>query len=169
MVKKRRQIGISTVTALYCTHKLLFASDSKPESIIFISPYLSIGVDFLNKIRDYLECAPDYLIEKDKDGKVIYSKKNSGEILLPNGSGIKVKAASVDALRGYMPTLLIMDEAAFIRNSKAVWDCIYPCISNECKVIIISSPNLDSYDSFFNQLCENTLKGKNNFKIYEIE
>lgn len=164
LVKKTRQMGVSTITALYCAHKLLFASPKKREQILLICNRLECGVEFLHKIKDLIESAPEYLTPRDRDGRVKYLRCTKTEIELPNGSQFKVTAATVDAVRGYCPTLVVFEEAAFIKNGDMIWWSVLPCLSTGGSAIVLSTPN--GFDPFFFALYNGMVKGENDFKCY---
>ena len=58
-----------------------------------------------------------------------------------NGSSIKAVPTSDDAGRSEALSLLIVDEAAFVRNFDELWMGLYPTISTGGRAIILSTPN----------------------------
>ncbi len=166
LVLKPRQAGVSTVTAFHCAHLMMFAPKSKKQLILIIANMQETAFEFLAKIKSFIDTAPSWLLDHDKDGKVIYSKNNAGYIELPNGSGAKAKATSKDALRGYAPTLLILDEAAFIEHSAALWTAALPVLSTGGGAILLSTPN--GFDELYYELYDKALAGENDFKIFEM-
>ena len=91
----------------------------KPEKILVLANKLDTAAEMANKIRNFIRQWPDWLsvgFDKDKNSQKHYK--------LNNGSEVKAVATSVDALRGYTPTLLIFDEAAFISSA------LFPVKSN---------------------------------------
>ena len=66
---------------------------------------------------------------------------NKQEIMFSHGSQIKAIPTSEDAGRSEALSLLIVDEAAFVRNFDTIWTGIYPTISTGGNVIILSTPN----------------------------
>jgi len=66
---------------------------------------------------------------------------NKQEIMFSHGSQIKAIPTSEDAGRSEALSLLIVDEAAFVRNFDTIWTGIYPTISTGGRVIILSTPN----------------------------
>jgi hypothetical protein len=69
------------------------------------------------------------------------AEKNSAKhYRLTNGSEVKAVATSMDALRGYTPTLLVMDEAAYIEGGEEVYAAAQPALSTGGGAILISTP-----------------------------
>jgi len=58
-----------------------------------------------------------------------------------NGSSIKAIPTSEDAGRSEALSLLIVDEAAFVRNFDTLWTSLYPTISTGGRAIVLSTPN----------------------------
>lgn len=166
LVLKPRQAGVSTVTAFHCAHLMMFAPEKKKQKILIIANMQDTAHEFLAKIVSFIDTAPNWLMEYDGEGKVKYVKKNAGEIVLPNGSGAKAKATSKDALRGYAPTLLILDEAAFIERGDELWTASLPVLSTGGRAILLSTPN--GYDALYHTLYEGAVKNENPFKIFEM-
>ncbi len=106
---KYRQAGVSTVTAAWASKKLVFARKNKPEKVLIIANKLDTSVEFANKIREFTDQWPSWV------GVTFSNDKNAAKhYKLTNGCEVKAVATSKDALRGYTPTILIFDEAAFI-------------------------------------------------------
>jgi len=127
MVTKPRQAGVSTTTAAYAATKAVFASPNNPEAILILANKQDMAFEFLDKIKDFISQYPrwvwgdEYYGSPEKEEKKIYSTESKKELKLPNGCRIKAVATSKDALRGFTPTWLIMDEAAFIDNGDIVF------------------------------------------------
>jgi hypothetical protein len=85
---------------------------------------------------------------------------------LTNGCEVKAVATSKDALRGYTPTILIFDEAAYIDADEDFWSACMASLSTGGKVIVISTPN--GFDPIYYGIYEQALRGMNDFKITEM-
>jgi hypothetical protein len=158
---KYRQAGVSTVTAAWSSKKLVFASKSKPEKILIIANKLDTAVEVANKIRSFTEQWPSWV------GVTFSSEKNSQRhFKLTNGCEVKAVATSKDALRGYTPTILIFDEAAYIEADEDFWAACMASLSTGGKVIVVSTPN--GYDPIYYEIYDQALKGMNEFKISEM-
>ena len=161
ITKKYRQAGVSTATAAWVSKKLQFASKTKPEKILIIANKLDTASEFANKVRGFLNQWPDWInvgFSKEKDSQKHFK--------LNNGCEVKAVATSVDALRGYTPTTLIFDEAAYIEAGDDFWAACMASLSTGGKVIVISTPN--GYDKIYYEIYEQSIKGLNSFHISEL-
>jgi len=158
---KYRQAGVSTVTAAWSSKKLVTAKKSKPEKILIIANKLDTSMEFANKIRAFVDQWPEWL------GVKFSADKNSQRhFRLTNGCEVKAVATSKDALRGYTPTILIFDEAAFIDADDDFWSACMASLSTGGKVIVISTPN--GFDAIYYAIYDQALRGMNDFKITDM-
>lgn len=158
---KYRQAGISTVTAAWVSKKISFAKKDSPERILVIANKLDTSIEFTNKIRAFIEQWPSWLSIGFSD-----EKNSQRHYKLTNGSEVKAVATSKDALRGYTPTVLIIDEAAYIDADSDFWAACMASLSTGGKVIVISTPN--GYDPIYYEIYSQSLRGMNEFKISEL-
>jgi hypothetical protein len=118
-------------------------------------------MEMANKIRTFVDQWPDWV------GSGFSTDKNSQKhYKLTNGSEVKAVATSKDALRGFTPTILVFDEAAFIEADGDFWAACMASLSTGGKVIVVSTPN--GYDPIYYDIYDQALKGMNNFKISEM-
>lgn len=90
---------------------------------------------------------PEYIETSYKIEEATY---NALEVKFPNGSLITALPANPDTARGFSANLLL-DEFAFHKDSREIWQAVFPIISeDDLKLRVISTPN-----------------GKNN-KFYEL-
>ena len=158
---KYRQAGVSTVTSAWASKRLVFAKKSKPEKILIIANKLDTAVEMANKVRSFVEQWPSWL------GVGFSSEKNAARhFKLSNGCEVKAVATSKDALRGYTPTILIFDEAAYIEADSDFWAACMASLSTGGKVIVISTPN--GFDPIYYSIYDQALRGMNDFKITEM-
>ena len=158
---KYRQAGVSTVTSAWASKRLVFAKKSKPEKILIIANKLDTAVEMANKVRSFVEQWPSWL------GVGFSSEKNAARhFKLSNGCEVKAVATSKDALRGYTPTILIFDEAAYIDADEDFWSACMASLSTGGKVIVISTPN--GFDPIYYSIYAQAIKGMNDFKITEM-
>jgi hypothetical protein len=158
---KYRQAGVSTVTAAWISKRLTFAKKVQPEKILIIANKLDTSMEMANKIRAFVSQWPSWLgvgFSNDKNSQRHYK--------LTNGSEVKAVATSKDALRGFTPTILVFDEAAFIEADSDFWAACMASLSTGGKVIVVSTPN--GYDPIYYEIYDQSLKGMNNFKISEM-
>jgi hypothetical protein len=158
---KYRQAGVSTVTAAWASKKLAFAKKQKPEKVLIIANKLDTSVEMANKIRNFTEQWPAWV------GIGFSPDKNAARhFKLNNDCEVKAVATSKDALRGYTPTILIFDEAAFIEADGDFWSDCMASLSTGGKVIVVSTPN--GYDAIYYEIYDQALRNMNDFKISEM-
>ena len=132
IVLKSRQLGLSTITAAYAMWMVLFHKD---KNVLVIATKLAVAQNFIRKCKFLLASCPKWLILP----QVV--KNNSQAIEFNNGSVIKAIPTSEDAGRSEALSLLIVDEAAFVRNFDTLWTGLYPTLSTGGEAIILSTPN----------------------------
>ncbi len=158
---KYRQAGVSTVTAAWASKRVVFANKNKPEKILIIANKLETAVEMANKVRAFTEQWPSWV------GVTFSQEKNSQRhFKLTNGCEVKAVATSKDALRGYTPTILIFDEAAYIEADGDFWAACMASLSTGGKVIVVSTPN--GYDPIYYEIYDQALRNYNEFKITEM-
>jgi len=158
---KYRQAGVSTVTSAWVSKRLVTAPKTKPEKILIIANKLDTSQEMANKIRSFVDQWPSWF------GINFSVEKNSQRhFKLSNGCEVKAVATSKDALRGYTPTILIFDEAAFIEADNDFWSACMASLSTGGKVIVISTPN--GFDPIYYSIYNQAMKGMNDFKITEM-
>ena len=158
---KYRQAGVSTVTAAWASKRLAFAKKTKPEKILIIANKLDTAVEMANKVRSFTEQWPAWV------GIGFSSEKNAARhFKLNNDCEVKAVATSKDALRGYTPTILIFDEAAYIEADSDFWSACMASLSTGGKVIVVSTPN--GYDPIYYEIYDQSLRNMNDFKITEM-
>ena len=158
---KYRQAGVSTVTAAWISKKIAFAKKNKPEKILIIANKLDTSQEMANKIRMFITQWPSWVaidFSKDKDSQKHFKTNN--------GCEVKAVATSKDALRGFTPTILVFDEAAFIDADSDFWAACMASLSTGGKVIVVSTPN--GYDPIYYEIYNQANRGMNDFKISEM-
>lgn len=160
LVLKYRQAGISSVTAAYAAVKTAFALQENPERILILANKQETAVEFLNKINNFIKQLPSWV-------NISYTKSSQKHVRLSNGSEIKAVATSTDALRGYTPTLMILDEAAFIEGGQALWSACLAAIGTGGAAILISTPN--GLDEIYYEAYEGSINGTNKFHITHLK
>jgi hypothetical protein len=172
LVTKPRQAGISTTTQAYMSIKAGFCDPDNPETILIIANKLKLAQKFVRGIKDYLTqlprwiWGPDYYGSEENEKRDIFITDSKIEIELPNGTQIIAVATSEDALRGYTPTYLVFDEAAFIDNGDAVYAAAMSSCATGGRVMLISTPN--GMDPLYYKTYEQSKTGMNNYNIVEM-
>lgn len=173
LVTKPRQAGVSTTTAAYMSIKVGFADIDNPEAVLIIANKQELAFEFLAKIKDFLSqlprwvWGPEYYGDAKKEAKTIFIVDSKKEIRLPNGSRVKAVATSKDALRGFTPTYLVMDEAAYIDNGAEVFGAALTALGTGGKATLISTPK--GMDTLYYKTYDQAKKKKNNFNIIEMK
>lgn len=161
ITKKYRQAGVTTVTAAWVSKKLVTASEDNPEKILIVANKRDTAIEMANKIKAFLGQWPDWInpgFDPDKNSESRYR--------LLNGCEVKAVATSKDALRGFTPTILIFDEAAYIEAGEDFWAASMASLSTGGKIIMISTPN--GYDLIYYSIYEQAIRGVNDFHITNL-
>lgn len=172
LVTKPRQAGVSTVTAAYLSVKVAWAEENNPEKILILANKQDLAMEFLSKIKGFLQQLPrwvwggEYYGSAENEAKDIFITNSKKHLTLPNGSQVRALATSKDALRGYTPTRLVMDEAAFIDGGAEVFAAAQSALSTGGKCTLISTPG--GYDELYHHTYDTAKKGENDFNIIEM-
>lgn len=161
ITRKYRQAGVTTVTAAWISKKLQTAKSTEPERVLLIANKKDTAVEMANKVRHFLEQWPDWI-------NVGFSpdKNSESRFKLNNGCEVKAVATSADALRGYTPTILVFDEAAYIEAGEDFWAASMASLSTGGKIILVSTPN--GYDPIYYGVYDQALRGLNDFHITDL-
>ena len=133
IILKSRQLGISTLSAAYAVWLSLFY---KEQSILIIATKQKVAQNIIRKVKTILSNIPSWLYIT----KVVGNNKQ--EVEFSNGSIIKAVPTSDDAGRSEALSLLIIDEAAFIKNFDTLWTGLYSTLSTGGRAIILSTPRI---------------------------
>lgn len=131
IVLKSRQLGLSTLSAAYATWLAIFYKD---KNILVIATKLPTAMNFIKKVRVMLQSLPPWLL-------LPKFEPTKQAISFTNGSQVVAIPTSDDAGRSEALSLLIVDEAAFIRDFEDIWTGLAPTFSTGGSAIILSSPN----------------------------
>lgn len=161
ITRKYRQAGVTTVTAAWLSKKLQLAKPENPERVLLIANKRDTAVEMANKIRNFLDQWPDWI-------NVGFSpdKNSESRFKLNNGCEVKAVATSADALRGYTPTILVFDEAAYIEAGEDFWSASMASLSTGGKIILISTPN--GYDPIYYGVYDQAIRKINDFHITDL-
>jgi hypothetical protein len=132
IVLKSRQLGLSTITAAFALWRAMFYRE---KNVLVIATKMAVATNFVRKVKTMLEGLPKWLVVPD----IVSETKTSIEF--SNGSIVKSVPTSEDAGRSEALSLLIIDEAAFIRNFDELWKGLYPTLSTGGSAIVLSTPN----------------------------
>ncbi len=161
ITRKYRQAGVSTVTAAWISKKLQTAKPENPERVLIIANKRDTAIEMANKVRSFLDQWPEWI------NVGFHPDKNSeSRFRLNNGCEVKAVATSADALRGYTPTILVFDEAAYIEAGEDFWAASMASLSTGGKIILISTPN--GYDPIYYGVYDQAIRGVNDFHITDL-
>ena len=132
IILKSRQLGLSTITAAYSAWLAIFHKD---KNVLVIATKLAVAQNFIRKVKFVIQSMPKWLLIP----QIVNNNKQAIEF--SNGSTIKAIPTSEDAGRSEALTLLIVDEAAFVRNFDTLWTGLYPTLSTGGRAIVLSTPN----------------------------
>ncbi len=157
IILKSRQLGISTLSACYAVWLACFYRD---KNVLVIATKLAVAQNFIKKVKTALRSMPDWLTLPE----IVSSNKQGVEF--SNGSTIKAVPTSDDAGRSEALSLLIVDEAAFIRNFEELWMGLYSTLSTGGRAIVLSTPN--GVGDKYHELCVQAQDGNNEFNFIKL-
>jgi hypothetical protein len=172
IVMKPRQAGISTTTAAYLSILTALASNKSTQKVLIAANKQETAKEFLKKIRDFTAQLPSWMdVYRPPNSESWFDpeKNSSSHYKLWNGSEVKAVASSKDALRGYTPSVIVVDEAAFIEGNKGeeFYTAAQPSLSTGGRSILISTPN--GHDPLYHKAYVNAERGRNNFNIVSMK
>jgi len=130
VVRKSRQIGITTALAMESTWK---AFTQPARTILIISPSDRQSKILMRRIQDGVDANPS-LCEQ-------VTRKNTTELWLKNGSSIISLPNNPDRIRGFSATDIIADEAAQFLNDEKVLASIRPMLAaTNGSFTVVSTP-----------------------------
>ncbi len=161
ITRKYRQAGVTTVTAAWLSKRIQTAKPENPDRVLIIANKKDTAVEMANKVRFFLDQWPDWI-------NVGFSpdKNSESRFKMNNGCEVKAVATSPDALRGYTPTILVFDEAAYIEAGEDFWAASMASLSTGGKIILISTPN--GYDPIYYGVYDQAIRGINDFHITDL-
>tara|TARA_R100000234_G_scaffold40559_1_gene24285 strand:+ start:619 stop:2208 length:1590 start_codon:yes stop_codon:yes gene_type:complete len=152
IILKARQLGLSTVSAVYIAWFVLF---HKNKNVVVMATKLSTAANLVKKVKFALKAIPEWM----KISELVTDNKNSFE--LSNGSQVKAISTSGDAGRSEALSLLVIDEAAIIEGLDDLWAGLYPTLSTGGDCIIISTPK--GVGNLYHKLYSEAEQGLNDF------
>ena len=130
IVLKSRQLGLSTITAAYAAWLAIFYKD---KNILIIATKKDVAMNLMKKIKFMIKSVPEWLVLPSYE-------ETMTSMRFTNGSEIKAVPTSPDAGRSEALSLLIVDEAAIIRDFDEIWTGLQPTISTGGNAIVLSTP-----------------------------
>lgn len=156
IVLKSRQLGLSTVCAAYSVWYAIYHRD---KNIIVIATKLDTAQNFIKKVKVALKSLPSWII-------LPTWTENKTSITFSNGSQIVAIPTSEDAGRSEAISLLVIDEAAFVRGFDEVYTGLYPTLATGGRAIILSTPN--GVGGLYHKLYTDAEAGLNDFNPIKL-
>lgn len=167
LVTKPRQAGVSTTTAAYIAVKTAFGDPDNPHKVLILANKQTLAQEFLKKVKDFLDQIPYWVWGLNEESDYLEINSKGHLKLKSNGCEIRALATSKDALRGFTPTFLVMDEAAFIDNGDEVFGAALASLGTGGKIALISTPN--GMDPLYYKTYDKSKTGDNNFNVVEMK
>lgn len=156
IILKSRQMGLSWLVAGYALWMCLFFEEKK---VLMISIKDATAKALLKKVRYLYSHLPPFLQAELVDD-------NMSKMSFVTGSEIESVPTSEEAGRSESLSLLIIDEAAFVRWIEDIWQASFPTLSTGGSAIILSTPN--GMDNFYYELWNRSLEGKSLFNPVQV-
>jgi len=157
IVVKGRQLGLSTLVAAYAVWLALFQKD---KNILIIATKLQVAQNFIKKTKTIINNLPAWLVLPT------VTANNKQLVEFSHGSTIKAIPTSEDAGRSEALSLLIVDEAAFVRDFDTLWTGLYPTLTTGGRAILLSTPN--GVGGQYYKLYKDAEAGLNEFKAIKL-
>jgi len=152
---KFRQGGFTTELAIYGLWKCLFRLDQR---VLWLSQSDRASQDVCDRIvKRVIDHLPEWM-----KGNVM-KMTNSHQKSFPDTDSA-MQFYTPEAACGKSVSLLIVDEASFIKDMTKHWKAMWPCLSTGGSAIVLSTPNYD--DDWFWQTMEDAALKLNSFAIY---
>jgi hypothetical protein len=126
-----RQMGTTTIMSAY---GLWTAMQEANSTVVVMAPKYTQSLEIMDRIR--------YAYENMSFGRPGTTEYNKGAISFDNGSRIIARTATEDSLKGISPSLILLDNAAFIPYSKAAsfWTSL-TTLATGGKIVVSSTPS----------------------------
>jgi hypothetical protein len=132
----------------------------RDKNILVIATKLAVAQNFIKKVKTALRSMPKWLTVPE------LTSANKQGVEFSNGSTIKAVPTSDDAGRSEALSLLIVDEAAFIRNFDELWMGLYSTLSTGGRAVVLSTPN--GVGDKYHELCTHAEHGENEFHFTKL-
>jgi len=168
IITKPRQAGVSTTTAAYIAAKCAFGDPENPHKVLILANKQTLAQEFLKKVKDFLDQIPYWVWGIDDIEESYLDTDSKGHLKLKSTKcEIRALATSKDALRGFTPTFLVMDEAAFIDNGADVFGAALASLGTGGRISLISTPN--GMDPLYYKTYNGAKSKDNTFNIVEMK
>jgi hypothetical protein len=156
IILKARQLGLSTLSAGYSLWMMTFQND---KNILVIATKQEVAKNLVTKVRVMHKELPRWL-------KQDCVEDNKLSMRYINGSQIKAISSTSEAGRSEALSLLIMDEAAFIKNIDEIWAASQQTLATGGKCIALSTPN--GMGNWFHKTWSDAEAAQNKFNFIKL-
>lgn len=157
IILKSRQLGISTLSAGHALWSMLFNTDF---NVLVIATNQEVAKNLVTKVQVMHENLPSWL-----QSTVVSNNKLS--LKFKNGSQIKAISSASTGARSEALSLLIVDEAAFIRNIEEIWIASQATLSTGGGAVVLSTPN--GVGNWFHKTWAGAESGENEFNTTRLK
>lgn len=161
IISKFRQGGLTTISVIWGIWRCLFKTDQK---IMVVSKTDREAVAAGSIVDTVLENLPSWIYASNKARRDPDKAKHE-KVFRETDSVLYFY--TVEAARGKSLTVLIVDEAAFIKNMEEHWAAIYPVISTGGSCIIVSTVN--GLGNWYADIYHQAKDRKNGFNVIELD
>ncbi len=166
IVNKARQLGVSTALVFYA---LWFSIFSTGKRCLVVAHKRESSQEFIIKLKTAYEFLPEWL----KPACTVYSKS---DVEFDTKSRVRAITSNPSAARSFSATLVLLDEAAFVKDCDGVVTAIGPTVAaSDGKLIAISTPNGNSPDNWFYKTVSTIIANRStrnaedtNWKLFEL-
>lgn len=159
---KPRQMGMSNIVAGFCG----WVGNFHPyKNVQIISIKDSTAKRFLEKIKVGHSRLPDWMRSDITNGKR-GDWGTTSLMVYETGTRIESIPTSPDAGRSEALSLLIIDEAAFVKYADEIWAAAYSTLSTGGMCILLSTAN--GIGNFYHKTWVGAIAGKNNFHAVQL-
>lgn len=155
VVKKFRQGGFTSMTALYALWQCMFHHNRK---FIFLSKSDREAVSVGEIVSEVIAQLPEQLCLL-----LTHNSNHEKKFEITNSS---ISFTTPQACCSKVFTHLIIDEAAFIPDMENHWKSLYPTFGDNGKCFVVSTVN--DIDNWFEGLYNGAANGHNSFKIFDV-
>lgn len=171
IAKKGRRAGITFAEALDDTLIAAARRSAGGDNVFYIGDTKDKGREFIGYVAHFAKVVAKELIEVEEfvfaDVREDGSTREISAFRVRFASGFRVEALSSrpENIRG-LQGVVVIDEAAFHADVRAVIDAVNALLIWGGKIRVISSPN--GMLNAFEELCSEALSGKNGFNLHFI-
>jgi len=162
IVLKPRQMGLTELIALF---SLWMAMYTPHYNIQIISLKERVAKKLLRRIKHIYDNLPHHVKLPIING--VKGQGTATELIFPNNSIITSIPTTTDAGRSEAVSLLVIDEAAIIKNADTIWAAAFPTLSTGGRAIINSTPL--GVGNWYHQTWVDGIAGGNGFNNIRLD